>query len=101
VTFYSGANYSGSAWNDPVRDPYDNSHVYDLSSVNPSANRHLGSFQINPVGHWHVVLYWGPGGSGNLVHFETSQPNLDSTDVNSTQSVKAYILGTSGSCYAY
>ena len=89
VTFYSGPNFTGQSWTWYV--PAGNGDAYaDLPS---GLFRNLGSFYVSNNA-WHVVLYQGENGTGNLGHYDGSWANVDSY-WHSTESVKIYINRTS------
>jgi hypothetical protein len=88
VTFYSGPNFTGQSWTWYV--PAGNGDAYaDLPS---GLFRNLGSFYVSNNA-WHVVLYQGENGTGNLGHYDGSWANVDSYWHNS-ESVKIYINRT-------
>jgi murein DD-endopeptidase MepM/ murein hydrolase activator NlpD len=88
VTFYSGANFTGQSWTWYV--PAGNGDAYaDLPSA---LFRNLGSFYVSNNA-WHVVLYQGENGTGNLGHYDGSWANVDSYWHN-TESVKIDINRT-------
>jgi hypothetical protein len=88
VTFYSGPNFTGQSWTWYV--PAGNGDAYaDLPS---GLFRNLGSFYVSNNA-WHVVLYQGENGTGNLGHYDGSWANVDSYWHN-TESVKIYINRT-------
>ena len=85
VTFYTGANFTGQSWTWYV--PAGNGDAYaDLPS---GLFQHLGSFYVSNNA-WHVVLYQGENGTGNLGHYDASWANVDSY-WRATESVKIYI----------
>jgi serine/threonine-protein kinase len=88
VTFYAGSNYSGQSWNWYVS-PGNNNAVANLPS---GIAGHLNSF-LDGNEAWHVVLYQSTNGTGNLGHFDNSQPNI-TTYWQATQSVKIYVNRT-------
>jgi murein DD-endopeptidase MepM/ murein hydrolase activator NlpD len=89
VTFYTGANFTGQSWTWYV--PAGNGDAYaDLPS---GLYRNLGSFYVSNNA-WHVVLYQGENGTGNLGHYDASWANVDSY-WHVTESVKIYINRTS------
>jgi len=88
VTFYSGTNFTGQSWTWYV--PAGNGDAYaDLPSA---LFRNLGSFYVSNNA-WHVVLYQGENGTGNLGHYDGSWANVDSYWHN-TESVKIDINRT-------
>jgi murein DD-endopeptidase MepM/ murein hydrolase activator NlpD len=88
VTFYTGANFTGQSWTWYV--PAGNGDAYaDLPS---GLYRNLGSFYVSNNA-WHVVLYQGENGTGNLGHYDASWANVDSY-WHVTESVKIYINRT-------
>jgi murein DD-endopeptidase MepM/ murein hydrolase activator NlpD len=88
VTFYTGANFTGQSWTWYV--PAGNGDAYaDLPS---GLFRNLGSFYVSNNA-WHVVLYQGENGTGNLGHYDASWANVDSY-WHATESVKIYINRT-------
>jgi hypothetical protein len=88
VTFYSGPNFTGQSWTWYV--PAGNGDAYaDLPS---GLFRNLGSFYVSNNA-WHVVLYQGENGTGNLGHYDGSWANVDAYWHN-TESVKIYINRT-------
>jgi hypothetical protein len=88
VTFYTGANFTGQAWTWYV--PAGNGDAYaDLPS---GMFRNLGSFYVSNNA-WHVVLYQGENGTGNLGHYDASWANVDAY-WHATESVKIYINRT-------
>jgi hypothetical protein len=88
VTFYSGANFTGQSWTWYV--PAGNGDAY--SDLPAGLFRNLGSFYVSNNA-WHVVLYQGENGTGNLGHYDASWANVDSY-WHVTQSVKIYINRT-------
>jgi len=89
VTFYTGANFSGKSWNWYV--PAGNGDAY--ANLPSDLYRNLGSFKVSNNA-WHVVLYQGDNGTGNLGHYDASWTNVDAY-WHVTQSVKIYINRTS------
>jgi hypothetical protein len=88
VTFYTNANFTGQQWTWYV--PAGNGDAYaDLPS---GLFRNLGSFYV-ANNAWHVVLYQGENGTGNLGHYDASWANVDSY-WHATESVKIYINRT-------
>jgi hypothetical protein len=85
VTFYSGRNYTGYSWNWYVM-AGNNNAVANLPS---EIAGNLGSFSDSNSA-WHVVLYLNQNGTGNLGHFDESNPDVGSL-WRTTQSVSIYI----------
>lgn len=85
VTFYSGANYTGNSWNWYVAA----GNVNAVANLPSNIAGNLGSF-ADSNSAWHVVLYQGQNGTGNLGHYDNSWPNVDSY-WKATQSVKIYL----------
>ena len=88
VTFYSGPNFTGQSWTWYV--PAGNGDAY--ADLPAGLYRNLGSFYVSNNA-WHVVLYQGENGTGNLGHYDGSWANVDSYWHN-TESVKIYINRT-------
>jgi murein DD-endopeptidase MepM/ murein hydrolase activator NlpD len=88
VTFYSGPNFTGQSWTWYV--PAGNGDAY--ADLPAGLFRNLGSFYVSNNA-WHVVLYQGENGTGNLGHYDASWANVDSYWHN-TESVKIYINRT-------
>jgi hypothetical protein len=89
VTFYTGANFTGQSWTWYV--PAGNGDAY--ASLPSGLYRNLGSFYVSNNA-WHVVLYQGENGTGNLGHYDASWSNVDAY-WHVTESVKIYINRTS------
>lgn len=88
VTFYSGANFTGQSWTWYV--PAGNGDAY--ADLPAGLFRNLGSFYVSNNA-WHVVLYQGENGTGNLGHYDASWANVDAY-WHVTESVKIYINRT-------
>jgi murein DD-endopeptidase MepM/ murein hydrolase activator NlpD len=88
VTFYTGPNFTGQSWTWYV--PAGQNDTY--SELPGFLYQNLGSFWV-ANNAWHVVLYQGDNGTGNLGHYDASWPNVDSYWHN-TRSVKIYINRT-------
>jgi murein DD-endopeptidase MepM/ murein hydrolase activator NlpD len=85
VTFYAGANFTGQSWTWYV--PAGHNDTY--SDLPAGLYRNLGSFHVSNNA-WHVVLYQGENGTGNLGHYDASWAAVDSY-WRTTESVKIYI----------
>jgi hypothetical protein len=88
VTFYTGSNFTGQSWTWYV--PAGHNDTY--SALPSGLYQNLGSFFV-PNNSWHVVLYQGDNGTGNLGHYDAGWSNVDSY-WRTTKSVKIYINRT-------
>lgn len=88
MTFYSEANFTGQAWTWYVAPGNNDSYA----NLPPGIAGHLGSFQ-DANSAWHIVTYLGPGGTGNLGHWDADWATVDGY-WQATQSVKIYVNRT-------